>query len=112
MSDYLIEKFNAEMHGIADKEAKALAGALDMYLSAVRAITDQAVLERMEAAVKNESLMSARNREFHNGPPKPNETPLEIAESRCNYCHGLGIMDDGEDCDKCAIRKSLEGTTP
>ena len=75
MADYSIEAYNAEMSAIQDKEARALAGALEIYATATRTITEQAAQERMEAGVKLAASMSQRDHEYHNGRPAPKEEP-------------------------------------
>lgn len=71
MTDYLITQFNAKLTAIQDSEAKALAGALELYVNATRSITEQAAQERMEAGVAHAAAMSQRDHEYHNGRPEP-----------------------------------------
>lgn len=84
MADYLIVAYNAEMSAIQDKEAKALAGALEIYASATKTITDQAAQERMEAGVKLAASMSQRDHEYHNGRPAPKEETKPDPEKKAD----------------------------
>lgn len=73
MADYLIEQYNEKMQAIQDREAKKLAGALEIYTCATFAVTEAAALERVEAGAALAAAMSQRDHEYHNGRPQPVE---------------------------------------
>ena len=69
MTDHLIERYNAALATIQDREAADLDAALTIYVKATKTITDRSAGERMEAGIAHEAAMSQRNHEFHNWKP-------------------------------------------
>ena len=77
MTDYLIEKYNKRMSDIQDREAKDLAGALEIYSNATRTIVERHAMERVDASAELAASMSQRDHEYQNGRPavEPEKAP-------------------------------------
>ena len=86
MADHLIERYNAALAAIQDREAADLDGALTIYANATKTITDRSAAERLEVGIAHAAAMRQRDHEYHNGrtvemldpPPTTLPDPVKI----------------------------------
>lgn len=74
MSDYLIERYNAQVAAINSKEADRLQAALTAYTTASNNALVDAASERFDAGVALYAAMAQRDHEHQHGRPEPKET--------------------------------------
>jgi hypothetical protein len=85
MADHLIERYNAALAAIQDREAADLDGALTIYVNATKTITDRSAAERLEVGIAHAAAMRQRDHEYHNGrtvemlDPPPTTLPVSGA---------------------------------
>ena len=82
MSDYLIEKYNAQVAAINGKEADRLHAALETYTTSSNAIITEAVSERFDAGVALAAAMAQRDHEYQKGKPEPVDPEQKSAADR------------------------------
>ena len=99
MTDHLIEKYNLRQCEIQDEEARALAGALEVYTQATSDITLTAAMRRVEAATELAAAMAQRDHDYiHGRKPPPEEEKKQEDEGEAKP--PAGATGEGEKLSK------------